>query len=191
MTRMAPVIPGLVATVMLCGCSAGAAHTVAVRTQTLAARAPTPAESPVYVDACPLSHLRGVRAVVDDVPTGVAIRFAGPERVLYLLRGNVYAMAAASDREGNPFVICPCGDYGASGGAQAMRARSTGELGVTSMQPPSSPPPLLPAAATVNETLTGATLVLTGADDAEVAALRSSTRRAVHAMAECLSEVSY
>jgi len=185
---------GLVTAAMLSACSGG-------QTGTVLARSPPPpppttttttVEVPVYVDACPLAHLRGVRATVENVPRGVSILFEGPDRVVDLLRGNVRAMAAASDREGNPFAVCPCADTSTPGGPiQAARTGDTSNLGVTSMQAPSSTSLLPPGAATATDTPTGASLVLIGADSAEADALRGSARRQVGAMAECLSHVSH
>jgi len=185
MMKTARSVLGLVTAALLSACSEGQTAAVIVRP-------PTTVELPVYVDACPLAHLRGVRARVENVPVGVSIVFTGPDRVVDLLRGNVHAMAAASDREGNPFAVCPCADTSTPGGAiQAARTGGTSDLGVTSMQAPSSTTLLPPGAATATDTPTGAILVLTGADGEEADALRSSARRQVSAMAECLSGASY
>ena len=184
MMKTARSVLGLVTAAVLSACSEGQTAAVIVRP-------PTTVELPVYVDACPLAHLRGVRARVENVPGGVSIVFTGPDRVVDLLRGNVRAMAAASDREGNPFAVCPCADTSTPGGAiQAARTGGTSDLGVTSMQAPSSTA-LPPGAATATDTPTGATLVLTGADGEEADALRSSARRQVSAMAECLSGMGH
>ena len=186
MTKTAESLVVLATTVILAGCAGG---TVA---RTTAAAEPTPpVELPAYVAACPLSHLRGVRAEAADVPGGVAVVFGGPDRVLFLLRANVRAMASASATEGNPFAICPCRDIDPDGSVQATRATAATDLGATMMQPSSSVSFVPPEKATVSETPTGATLVLTGADDSEVALLRSETRHAVGAMGECLAAGRY
>jgi hypothetical protein len=144
------------------------------------------AELKVRPLVCPLAYLRGVRAGVADVPAGVAIVFDGPERVLDLLRANVRAMASASDSQGDPFVVCPCGARILDDPAGAPAA-GTNDLGLTSMQAPSSRY-IPPSMATVEEIPTGATLVLAAEDNAETDLLRTSVRQAVSAMGLCLSQ---
>ena len=174
---------GLVVAGALAGCSAVPARTAAVIHAT-----PPGVEVPVYVDSCPLSHLGGVRAQVEELPTGVAIVFMGPDRVVDLLRNNVHAMAAASVHEGNPFAVCPCRGLDTGETAQATRAPGKTDLGVTSMQPAASP--LTAAAVTAEDTPTGARLELTG-DSSEAGTLQSLARREVHAMEECLAGARY
>ena len=177
---------GLVVAGALAGCSA-----VPARTAVVVHATPPPVEAPAYVayvDSCPLSHLHGVRAEVEDLPTGVAIVFTGPGRVVDLLRNNVHAMAAASVHEGNPFAVCPCRGLDTGETAQATRAPGKTDLGVTSMQPAASP--LTAAAVTAEDTPTGARLELTG-DSSEAGTLQSLARREVHAMEECLAGARY
>jgi hypothetical protein len=172
---------GLVVAGALAGCAA-----VPDRTPMVVHATASLVEVPAYVayvDSCPLSHLRGVRAAVEDLPTGVAIVFTGPGRVVDMLRNNVHAMAAASVHEGNPFAVCPCRGLDTEDTAQATRAPGKTDLGVTSMQAAASP--LAAAAVTAEDTPTGARLELTG-DSSEAATLQSLARRQVHAMAECL-----
>jgi hypothetical protein len=170
---------GLAVAVALAACSAGPAGTDVVVHAT-----PPPVMVPAYVSSCPLSHLRGVSAQVEDLPTGVAIVFMGPGRVVDLLRNNVHAMVASNVREGDPFAVCPCRGLDTEVTAQAARAPGQTDLGVTSMQPEASP--LKAAAVTAEDTPTGARLELTG-DSSEVAALQSLARRQVHAMGQCLA----
>jgi hypothetical protein len=170
---------GLVVAGALAACSA-----VPARTAVVVHATPPPVEVPVYVDSCPLSHLRGVRAQVEDLPTGVAIAFTGPDRVVDLLRNNVHAMVAANVREGDPFAVCPCRGLDPGETAQATRAPGKADLGVTSMQP--EPSPLTGAAVTAEDTPTGARLELTG-DGSEVGTLQNLARREVRAMGECLA----
>ncbi len=158
---------------------------------TVVGATPRPVEPPPYVayaDSCPLSHLRGVRAEVEDLPTGVAIVFTGPDRVVDLLRNNVHAMAATGVDEGNPFAACPCRGLDPWEAAQATRDPGKTDLGVTSMQPAVSP--LMAAAVTAKDTPTGARLELIG-DTSEAATLQELARRQVHAMGECLAGPRY
>jgi hypothetical protein len=148
----------------------------------------SPAELPLYADGCPLAHIRGVRAVAADVPGGVAVVFTASDRAIDLVRANVRAMATASVTEGNPFAVCPCGLPGNDLAQQPMVVAGWREFGVTSMQPPSPTPVLPPAAATVNETFTGATLVLISTDSADADLLRLGARHAVDAMTGCLTK---
>jgi hypothetical protein len=177
MKRTAGPILGLVTAVTVGACSEEHVGTMAVQ---------SPAQPSTVSFNCPLSRLRGVHAGVVDLRGGVTIVFEGPDRTVALLRGNVHAMAAAGARAGNPFVVCPCG-----GGDQENSARASlpvpRDLGVTSMQGPSSTGPLPPAAATVNDTPRGATLVLTATDPANTDALRIAARQEVSAMAGCLT----
>jgi hypothetical protein len=186
MKTIARSMLGLVVAGALAGCAA-----VPDRT-TVAVHATTPpVEAPAYVayvDSCPLSHLRGVRAEVEDLPTGVAIVFTAPGRVVDLLRNNVHAMAAAGVDEGNPFAACPCRGLDPGETAQATRAPGKTDLGVTSMQPAASP--LTAAAVTAEDTPAGATLELTG-DSSEAGTLQGLARRQVHAMGECLAGTRY
>lgn len=145
------------------------------------------AEPLAYSDACPLAHIRGVQAHATDVPGGVAIVFEAPDRAVGLVRANVRAMVTASDQQSDPFVVCPCGESSTVSGSALLTIEGGGrDLGLTSMQPPSSTlVPLAPAA--VQETPTGATLVLTAMDGADADVLRSAVRQALRQMAGCLS----
>ena len=175
MTRVGSIL-GLVTTVTLGACS-DERPDVAIR---------SPAELP-QSGACPLAHLRGVRAHVTDVRGGVAIAFEGPNRAVELLRATAHAMAAARDVAGDPFAVCPCGDRSAGGSAVATPATAARDLGVTSMQPSPTTTVLPPAAATVEETAGGATLVLIATDGANVDALRIAAGQEVGALAGCLT----
>lgn len=154
--------------------------------QTTAVR--SPAELPVYSGACPLAHIRGVRAEAADVPGGVAVVFTAPDRAIDLVRANVRAMATASKTEGNPFAVCPCGLPGNELATQRTAVGGGRGFGVTSMQPPSPTPVLPPAVTTVNETSTGSTLVLIASDSADADLIRLGARHAVDAMAGCLTK---
>jgi len=146
------------------------------------------AELPSYSAACPLAHIRGVHAHATDVPGGVAIAFEAPGRAVDLVRANVHAMVTASNQQGDPFAVCPCGMPGVVTGSalSAIEGGSDPGLGRTMMQPTSSMlVPLAPA--TLNDTSLGATLVLTAADSIDADVLRSAARQALAHMAGCLS----
>jgi hypothetical protein len=82
---------------------------------------------------------------------------------------------------GNLVAAAPVGD-----------GRDARDLGLTSMQASSSSSIYVPpAAARVEETSTGARLVLTAADVAEVDQLRAGARQEVTAMAACLSQARF
>jgi hypothetical protein len=176
--RLSSVILAVLAVAMLGACGE--------EKQTTAVR--SPAELPVYLGACPLAHIRGVRAEAADVPGGVAIVLTAPNRAIDLVRANVRAMATASKTEGNPFAVCPCGLPGNELATQQTAVGGYRGFGVTSMQPPSPTPVLPPAVTTVNETSTGSTLVLIASDSADADLLRLGARHAVDAMAGCLTK---
>jgi hypothetical protein len=137
-------------------------------------------------DACPLARLRGVRADVADVPGGVAILFDGPDRVVDLLRANVRAMATVGGAPTHPLAICVCRAGSQEASADASAAERI-DLGRTSMQPPSSPT-IPPSAATMEETPSGAKLLLRAEDGPDVAVLRTAARQNVSAMTPCFSQ---
>jgi hypothetical protein len=201
MTRTAGSLLGVVAvaaSVMLAACSSDRSRpVVAPGAAALPSSAPLPltAALPSATEAaCPLARLRGVSAAVADVPGGVAIVFDGPERAVFLLRANVRAMGTANDTNGDAFGVCACGNrnYGTLMAAGPVgTARDAHDLGLTSMQASSPSIYVPPAAATVEETSTGARLVLTAADIAEVDELRAGARQEVTAMAACLSQARF
>jgi hypothetical protein len=131
--------------------------------------------------SCPLAQLHGVRATVADTKDGVAITFVAPEVEVKQLRQNVHDMADANDTKNDPFASCPCGSQRPMGVAEAMPSESGTRTTVIK--------PL--AAATVDETPSGAVLRLTAKDKSQVEALRTAARDNIRAIRRnCLGQTS-
>lgn len=155
---------------------------------------------------CPMARLNGVNATVEDTATGVAIRFNGPQSEVDQLRANVHSMDDANASGRDPFSICACArPYRSEGATEAMpespqtqgeRTFNNATLGPSGAPGPSfetnanaaGQPPPAPSAydasiqSSVDETVTGAVLVLSAKDAKAVPALRDRARLDVRAM---------
>jgi len=141
--------------------------------------------------SCPLARLAGVDATVADIHDGVAVTFTGPESIASPLRANVRAMADAQSSAGDAFAICPCASsFSEQYGGSTEPMPGTGETGLThenqSGSGPNGPPqssgsyavgqPAIAATASVEDTATGAVLMLKATDSGQTQALRDRVR---------------
>ena len=154
----------------------------------------------------PMARLNGVNVTVEDTATGVAIRFSGPQGSVDQLRANVHSMDDANASGRDPFSVCACArPYRNEGATEAMpespqtQGEGTFNNGTLGPSGPAGPAPDDNAAAagqpqasagaydtsiqsSVNETMTGAVLVLSAKDAKAVPTLRDHARLDVRAM---------